>query len=548
MYVQVYCDLCLCSLLLLFLANFAPFLAYEPYLAEQCAKSCIAYNPLNVVDHTGPWSIPLPPSGPASEYGDDIQMAGLLGDPCNVPLPRTADGSLYGESLDDQTSGLPNPLGGTTLQEGARSEFVEHSATDVHTQSLDEDASSSTGGDTASRHLLGADGIPDFVSEEYAFSAKCLPEPLLELIEAIQTEDYNSQLCDNFRAQFSFLLRTCDDQRRLLRRLPLLQISMVQSLRNSQRTSFAKAYAEAVDLLQDHSAIEDGQTPAKSNLYAVCLPRLRLSIGVEKDLEDIIHRCRRDSSFLAERISSLPPDQLSSIGLEARRPHIPGQTVQEALNNQNLGLFNFGVQPRSTDVTNLTSGNLLHTLLFTIFDSSCRPGSREYHLRNDCWSSILCRLILDGKAGVEPFISGVLDLLAHSQPWPLSAQIELFLLRFLQVGQGHFDSDANLAPSPSSPQLGTAPGVTAYLDSALESLVHLLSSLPLTSIPGPVLHLIQATMLKVSAPEKRKSALDLFTAWYYTSFISEAIISPEVFYIFLIQGIILILADAWTPA
>ena len=371
--------------------------------------------------------------------------------------------------------------------------------------------------------------------------------PLLELLETIRKDQYERQRYHNLRQHLNRLLQDCGKTGRSLALHHQLYRHIARCFQDDRKTVFVSLYAQSplitrsenLDIpepLQAGSVWETGGPANRSKSSSSWIQKL--PHRSQKSIVDFLSSIRNDSSFLADRIAKLSSFQLKNLARPYRQ-----QPVTDSLLRSSPGLGRF--DPRSLHRSPARSTDNLPTveemirdpvfiLLHCVFDSSSLVGSREKSRHLDIWSSVCARIIEEGKPGSDDFCLSIADSFARSSPWPLESEMEMFLTGLLNSGafvlQPEVNQVVNFAEPTESNKTAFATAVGEYFEQALQTFMDLLvGDFPSNCGPRTGLDFVRTTLLKIHSLEMRTKARNFFISrWYCASFLSSALVYPEV--------------------
>lgn len=183
----------------------------------------------------------------------------------------------------------------------------------------------------------------------------------------------------------------------------------------------------------------------------------------------------------------------------------------------------------------------LYALLYSVFDSSAKPGSQEDIRRNEIWSTTCARNFTEAfsgtRSGSEEFAIAVLDGFTNFQEWPLKPKMESYLMRILVEGSFLLDHSSQSQANPKEPiemhHATTAIREAEFFEKALTDLFELLTTQlaqqPQQAVPESALAFVHATLRRIKDPDHRLRATRFIVCrWYFAMFISSIVLHPEV--------------------
>ncbi len=319
--------------------------------------------------------------------------------------------------------------------------------------------------------------------------------------------------------------------------------SLADSFRSDDKKGFASLYNAVQDVRRSceetwrHAELEFGMSSRQVHETPVATGQdptfmHQLPTWIQEDLLGFLSKIRTDPDFLASRVASLSPSELASLTafhqvLDTVDSVMPGQPRGRQLGHRSSR--NSAFLPTPTErLLSFQRHDPLSALLHTCFASS------EDLQRLRIWSATCARVITEGKSGSEQLVCSVLNAWAAMKEWPFKANLEHYLLQMLQ-------DSAPLLEVASEPQSGTtgptelrsakdAIALEDFFDMALRRLFEILDDANFGSpIPPGVFELSRAILDKVKDPKKRLTAETFIVSkWFFSTFLSNAIICPEV--------------------
>ncbi len=264
----------------------------------------------------------------------------------------------------------------------------------------------------------------------------------------------------------------------------------------------------------------------------------QLSSGNQNTVLDFFLWIRNDPDFLAARISLLSPTELGALtssyhpaGVEfsVLANHSHGMTQMYSRDSQMMKLSR-----RMDNIQHFHDQDPFFTLMYCIFDTTAKPNSMEYARRNDVWSSVCAKIIMDQKSGNEELIIAVADAFMSFDDWELKPRMEVYLQTVLAEGSFLVDPQAHpLLDSNDSSESKTADyafRVDEFFKKALSDLFDLIASAPHgEALPRTPRDFVQTTIGKLHESQLQATAKDfLISRWYFASFLSSILVYPEV--------------------
>lgn len=460
-----------------------------------------------------------------------------LPDALTIPLPPSLAGSVYGD--DSELSVAAETLGKPEIPSApanAEKVFVEDKETNPSTKESE---------DRRPRTLPSAGRVTPI--EQTAGPADTGVTSLDRLVHMLRDDAYQTRRFEALQAHVQDLMLYCHTAGNLIPRQSHLFRSMVNCLKTDNSTAFALLYTQAVQLresntfpdklMRNYSSINSPLTPFPGTHLSWLHT---LSPDIQQGIMNMLCMIRSSPEYLARRLANLSTSQLSNLA----QPHRQSAVLESVLRNPGAGspfpgklrinLAKAGEDSKLPTDLDVQNGPLF-VLLHYVFQDKSPSDVLERSRRCDVWSTTCAHLIEEGKADPDDFCMAILDVFATLSPWSTGPQLETFLKGLVQSGafilEPPGDQQVDFTKSEETLELSKKTTITEYFDNALKSLTQLLTSGPSQEImPESSLHLIHAILRKVVNLEKRKKAQNFFVRWYCTSFVSNALICPEVGY------------------
>ena len=483
-----------------------------------------------------PDRIPLPPSVAGSEYSGEADR---------IPLPPSVASSEYGEDAE--------PLQMEALSLRMMNGDVREQPP-LEAPPVEDTESKPTSDDSWDRpQEPEQDSIPraehTTVQEETRMEATSpeLPIPFLDLVSIIRRDAYEQVRYQALQSNVSRLLYDCGINGRYIPIQSHLYRRMVECFRSDKKTAFASLYTQSVNIgrSRDPNAhilvpeLASGIAQSTQEGSATQLSWIQmLPPGSERNVMKFLTSIRTDPCFLADRIARLSSAQLNSLARPYRQSSTPDSVLHPSSIYGKFDPRNFHRNLSRTSDPLPSPEDLLRDpillLLHGLFDSSAQWGSPERQRQLDAWSSVCARIIEDGKPGSDDFCLTILDAFADFSPWTITPELEIFLLDLVRSGDFIVGSQGNQAVNFSQDNelhnARIAVATSEFFDNALSTLVGLLTRTSVRhGVPRASLDLARTTLEKVQNPEKKVKARSFFISrWFCTSFLSNALIWPEV--------------------
>lgn len=368
-----------------------------------------------------------------------------------------------------------------------------------------------------------------------------------DLGRLFELEQYVGRHAQTVRSDLDELFRSATMSRRLLHTSSLAYGSLINHFRNNDHGGFAGAYQACEEVVDDctqaglpqqaHSMYGGGNKWETQDLEGQSRSWIqKLPATNQEDIFEFLLRIRTDSTFLSDCISRLSSSDLHALTSSYQFSGSGDSVLQNYIRSQSrnhgkdhaAGKLNPGIET----LREFHKKDVMFALLHGIFDDSAKQGSQEYLLRTDVWSRACARLLTAGNQGSEEFVVTMLDAFSRFQEWKLKPKMEMYLMKLLSEGAFLLD------PPPPADfkqpiEIQNAQAVVAisnFFDKALQELFQLLAdSQPQSGVPDSALDFAHAVLSQIQDPKIRLQArMSIATRWYFSSFISNIIVHPEV--------------------
>ena len=335
--------------------------------------------------------------------------------------------------------------------------------------------------------------------------------------------------------------------RRLKDTLSIAYGNLIDQFKGDDQSGFTGIY-EASERLISHCSRNILHNPEQNILEATSfdekhqasgssLPLLQLYPPDQDVLLAFINKLRTDLDYLADLISNLPSLELASltscyhpagVDLSVLPNHSHGRTQAYSRDSQMMKLSR-----RMDNIDLLHHQDPYFTLLYNLFDTSAKDGSKEHALKMQVWANTCAKVMTTGKFGSEEFAIATIDSFVDTANWSLKPQIEGFLLQVLAEGwflldppEEDFVEKADSAVEPE--RAGHAIAVADFFDKYTRRLFCLLSESK-DAVPHGVRKFIHATLRQVTDPQMKELAKKFIVSrWYFAIFLSSLLVYPEV--------------------
>lgn len=367
-----------------------------------------------------------------------------------------------------------------------------------------------------------------------------------DLARLVELEYYAGRSAQTAQADRDELFLSSALARRLLQSSSLAHRSMVDQFRHNDHGGFAASYKACEDLVDECVPGEDLRQAHDPSPYAGDIEQgreavysqstswiQRLSGAHQEDILAFLSTIRTDRTFLSDCISRLSVSEVTALTSSLQFPgssdsvfpnHFGGQVRSNGKDRRS------GISSPAVDaIREFHRNDGLFALLHGVFDGSSR---HECLLRADVWSSTCARILAEGKQGSEDFLMTMLEAFSGFQEWKLKPKMEMYLMKLLN--QGAFLLDPPQPTDFKQPvEIRNAQAVIAvsnFFDNALRELFQLIADdRPQIGVPEIALNFSHAILSKIQDPKIRLRTITLIaTRWYFSSFLSNVIVYPEV--------------------
>lgn len=463
-----------------------------------------------------PITVP-PPDPDYSTYHHTIPIE------LQIPLPPSRTSSIYGDAEERVE---PSKVNGPVLAENGTRE-----------QGLPE-------------YDRGLDDEMNFMDAPMGSHVDMANVPSVswdDLGRLFELEQYVSRHAQSVRSDLNELFRSATMSRRLIHTSSLAYGHLINHFRNNDHGGFAGAYQACEEVVdecpqaglppQAQSVYGGGNKWETQDLEGQSRSWIqKLPAANQDDIFEFLLRIRTDRTFLSGCISSLSSSDLHALTSSYQFSGSGDSVLQNYIRSQSrnhgkdhtAGKLTPGVEA----LREFHKKDVMFALLHGVFDDSAKHGSQEYLLRTDVWSRACARLLSAGKQGSEDFVVTMLDAFSRFQEWKLKPKMEMYLIKLLSEGAFLLD------PPPPADfkqpiEIQNAQAVVAisnFFDKALQELFQLLADgQPQICVPDSALDFAHAVLSHIQDPKIRlQSRMSIATRWYFSSFISNIIVHPEV--------------------
>ena len=474
------------------------------------------------------WSAP-PPSTIGVPGPGDLPEALL------IPLPPSAAGSEY----DEEMEGSIAPTGSAILEDPQvrpmSGEYVEQDS-EIGTRGVD----AMDGEDSSAPAEDPGPTSPPRCSDRDPEQSTSLQE----LTRIILEDAHEVRRLQEFQSHVQELLHHCGVTGRAIPQQSYLHRQMLNAFTADNGPAFASLYTQSVQVqnscISNYNVVEDPAEARNNPLTPIRGPPASWIDIFPQDgrhgVLGMLSRIRSDADFLANRIASLSTSQLNSLA-RPQRQAVGTESILRTTGGHKSSLGNFRSTSHTAKEPIPSQETLQHDPLFLllhcVFDTSPGPWCQESLRQRDVWSTTCAQLLEAGDPGSDEFCMTIFDAFANKYPWPRLPQLEGFLSNLVHSGTFISNPPVERGFDFSRPDLSrngsSATTASVFFSDALTTLIDLLTAGPSGGeLPIGVLELAHATLGKIEDPEKRVRAHKFLIRWYCTSFVSNALIYPEV--------------------
>lgn len=380
--------------------------------------------------------------------------------------------------------------------------------------------------------------------EAHTPSANVPSVSLYDLARLVERGHYAGRSAQSVQADLDELSLSSALARRLLHSSSVAYRNMADQFRNNDHGGFAASYKACEDLVdgcvpgqhsrqahdpyigEDALGLEALENQSKSWIH-------KLSGAHKEDILMFISKIRTDGTFLSDCISRLPLSELTALtschqfsgSADSVFPNYFGSQIRSNGKDHQGGIST----PIVDAIREFHKNDSFFALLHGVFDGSFK---HECLQRAELWSTTCARILAEGKQGSEDFLITMLEAFSNFQDWKLKPKMEMYLMKLLN--QGAFLLDPPQPTDFKQPvETRNAQAVVAvanFFDNSLRELLQLLASdPPQIGVPEDALNFSHAILSKIQDPRIRLRTKTLIaTRWYFSTFISNVIVYPEV--------------------
>ena len=342
----------------------------------------------------------------------------------------------------------------------------------------------------------------------------------------------------------------CEIRTRIIRNQTLLQNSLADAIRTSNKATFRSAhdtYKDARELTQCIVNGHEGTSTLSSP--EVLTRRAGFSGGFLALLSDssvdallrFISNIVYDPEFLVQKFLALDQLSLDHVASSFRsalaETSVFGSKTQPV--KKQTSILSSGIQ-ESRPSSQLWDGCRHDGLSLLLELVACYPttnGLSVQERRERTWAKVCAAMLMEKKSGSDKLTIAIMDAFSYESDYTGRRSLENWLMETLQNGLPHLDSSADRQSFRTRTEMAKAglnsnnPGLESFLDSAVQKLFSLLrANAEHCIIPGRAIRLAKAIILEVQSSSTRAKAAPHFfvTRWLFSSFLNDHIVTPEV--------------------
>lgn len=372
---------------------------------------------------------------------------------------------------------------------------------------------------------------------------------LEELAHLVRLSTYQERKRTHSRIRLHRSLVSTALSARLARCGELAHRTLVDNFRADEKKSFASLYnaihdvRNSCDATRKYTLLEPDLDKGRPHPNGVDEPGSLSTFMNEiphrsrETLLNFLTQIRTNPDYLASRISSLTPLELSSLtafhqGLEPIDSVLPFHTRSKGTSST-IPRNSAHIPTAVERLLSFQRHDPLSALIHTCFANSAGPDSGEDVRRTEVWSATCARLITESKPGTDPFICSVLNVWTAMRDWSGRSNLEWYLMKILEDGAFLLEK----AEENSGPRLHIEPrsakdiiAADEFYDRAIQGLFEVVDDPGSGVIPEGLIELGNAIVRKLEPKRHNPTRRFLVSKWLFSVFLLNAIIHPEVFH------------------
>lgn len=370
---------------------------------------------------------------------------------------------------------------------------------------------------------------------------------LEELAHLVRLSTYQERKRAHSRIRLQRSLISTALSARLARCGELAHRTLVDNFRADEKKNFASLYnaihdvRNSCDATRRYALLEPdldngrtnpngGEDPGTLSTFIHEIPE-----GARKTLLKFLTQIRTNPDYLASRISSLTPAELSALtvfhqGLEPIDSVLPFHTRTKAhapSSHRNSAHIPSAVER----LLSFQRHDPLSALIHTCFANSAGPDSVEDLRRTDVWATACARLITESKTGTEQFICSVLNVWTAMRDWSGRSNMEWYLMKILEDGAFLLEKAEDQAGTRIRVEPRNAKDSIAadeFYTTAVQRLFEIVNDPGAGGIPEGLIELGNAMLRKLDPKFHFSTRRFLVSKWLFSVFLLNVIIHPEV--------------------
>lgn len=337
---------------------------------------------------------------------------------------------------------------------------------------------------------------------------------------------------------------------RLARCGELAYRTLVDNFRADDKKSFAVLYnaihdvRNSCDVTRQYALLEpeldlgrskvDGMNePGSFSTFMHVIPAQSRDI-----LLHFLSQIRTNPEYLAARLSSLTATEMSALtvfhqGLEPIDSVLPFHTRSKG-HAPSSNRTSTHVPSAVERLISFQRHDPLSALIHTCFANSAGSDSAEDLRRTEVWATACARLLTENRSGLEPFLISVLNIWTPMRDWSGRSNMEWYLMKTLEDGAFLLEKAEDQAGTRIHVEPRNAKDSIAadeFYEAAIKGLFEIVDDPSAGGIPEGLLELGNAILRKLDPKKHASMRRFLVSRWLFGSFITNAIIHPEVSYV-----------------
>lgn len=411
---------------------------------------------------------------------------------------------------------------------------------------------------TGEKDVNPNDGDPDMESRNVTIPDISAPEDtskaaitLKELAHLVELEACQKRRAISVQEDLDRLRHSCGLDKRMISTFDIAYGNMIDQYKTDDQAGFAgifdaceqlEASCNPSDRSNEFSSMELEKKPVPGNDMGRQCSIQMLPHEEQEVILAFLAQIRNQPEYLSDRLSNMTPTELTAltatyhpagIDLSILPNHSHGKSLLYSRDSQMMKLSR-----RMDNLHRFHNQDPFFALLYSVFDPFAFPGSQEYIQRQNIWSTVCARNMVEGFVGSRPgsdeFAIASLDAFSGFQDWTLKPMVETYLMRLLVEGSFLLETVPNPAiifQEPMETQYAKRAIAEAdFFENALTDLFELLTAGDIQqAVPEDLLVFAHAVLRKIEDPKLRLRAQQFIVIrWYFATFISSVVVYPEV--------------------